>query len=76
MCSFALVRKIWGGLATSHAPITAYGHLENKSYILLVLLANLADLLRPVDSISIILVVFDIFSSSRDGIPLVMLVDC
>ena len=40
------------------------------------LLANLSDLLRPVDSRSIILEIFDPFSPSKYGIPLSALDDC
>ena len=70
MCRFTLVSKTWGFLATSHAPITTNENLQNKPYFCLVLLANLADLLIPVDARSIILGIFDPFSPLRYGIPL------
>ena len=59
MCWFDLVRKMWEFLATSHPPIAANDSLANKSYLCVGLLANLADILRPVDVISIILGIFD-----------------
>ena len=67
---------MWGLLATLHAPITANENLSNKPYFCLGLLANLEDLLRPVDARSIILGIFDPFSPSRYVIPLGMLDDC
>ena len=70
MCWFCIVRNMWGSLATSHAPITANDNLENKKYFCQGLLSNFADLLRPVDSISIILGIFDPFYPSQYGIPL------
>ena len=76
MCWFYLVRNMWGVLNTSHDPITANENLSNKPYFCLGLLANLADILIPVDSRSIILVIFDPFYPSRDGIPLGTLGDC
>ena len=39
-----------GVLVNSHAPITANENLENKPYFCLGVLANLADLLIPVDT--------------------------
>ena len=71
-----MVRNMWGFLATSHDPITDNENLENIPYICLVLLANLVDLLIPVDAGSIILGIFDPLSPSRYGIPLVELGDC
>ena len=71
-----MVKNMWGFLALSRDPITANENLENKLYICLPLLANLADLLRPVDAGSIIIVAFDPLSPSRYGIPLVELDDC
>ena len=68
--------NMWRFLATSHDPITANDNLENIPYICLVLLANLADLLRPVDAGSIILDIFDPLSPLRYGIPMVELGDC
>ena len=62
MCWFALVRDRWGFLATSYDKITANENLENKPYFFQDLLANLEDLLRPGDAISIILVFFLSFS--------------
>ena len=66
---------MWGFLATSHYPITDNENLANKPFVCLGLLANLTDLLRPVDDISIILGIFDTFPSSQDGIPLGVLDD-
>ena len=54
MCWFALLRKIWVFLAIYHAQITANDNFANKPYFCLILLANLADLLRLVDARSII----------------------
>ena len=48
-----------GFLATSHALINDNDNLSNKSYFCLGLLANLEDLLIPVDARSIILGIFD-----------------
>ena len=76
MCWFSLVRNMWGLLATSHAPISDNDNSANKPYFCLVLLSNLANLLRTVDSRSIILDIFNTFSPSRDGIPLDKLDDC
>ena len=59
-----------GFLATSYAPITDNDILTDKQYFCLGLLSNLADLLRPVDSISILLVLFGPFSHSQDGVPM------
>ena len=70
MCWFALLRKIWVFLAIYHAQITANDNFANKPYFCLILLANLADLLRLVDARSIISGIFDIFSPSQDVIPL------
>ena len=67
---------MWGFLSTSHFPITANENLANKYFFCLGLLANLADLLRPVDSRSIVLDLFDTFSPSLGGIPLGVLDDC
>ena len=47
---FAQIRNMWGILDTSHATITDNDNLENKPYFCFVLLANLADILIPVDS--------------------------
>ena len=58
---FALVRKIWGFLATSQATTTDNENLSNKLYIFLGLLANLSDLLITVDAGSTILGIFDPF---------------
>ena len=44
---------MWGFLAASHTPIAANENLENKPYFYLSLLANLADILIPVDAILI-----------------------
>ena len=76
ICWFDLVRKMCGFLYTSHAPITVNKNLSNKPYFCLSLLANLEDLLRPVDSRSIILGIFDPFSTSRYGILLGVLNYC
>ena len=76
ICWFGIVRKMWGILTTSHAPINAKYNLSNKPYSCLSLLANLEDLLRPVDSRSIILGIFDPLSPSWHDIPLVTLDDC
>ena len=61
---------MWGFLATSHAPITDNENSENKPYFCLGLLSNLADILRPVDAILIVLGLVYPFSPSRDGISL------
>ena len=53
ICWFYRVRNMWGFLAASHAPIAANENLENKPYFYLSLLANLADILIPVDAILI-----------------------
>ena len=45
-------------LSTSHSPNTANDNLSNKAYLCLGLLANLADILRKVDAIFIILDIF------------------
>ena len=71
-----LVIKMWGFLATSHAPITANDNLENKPYFCLGLLANLAYLLIPVDATLIILGIFYPLSPSQYGIPLGQWDDC
>ena len=79
MCWFALVRNMWGFLATSHAPITANENLLNEPYFCLVLLANLVDILRPVDVRLIILCLFIPYtplSSSKYGTPLGVLDGC
>ena len=73
---FALVRKIWGNLSTSHAPNTANDDLLNKTYFCLGLLSNLADLLRSVDARLVMLVIFDSFYPSRNVISLDALDDC
>ena len=72
-----------GFLETPHAPTTDDDNLVNELYFCLSLLANLTDILRPVDGRSIILVIFDLtlyykdpFSPSLDGIPLDALGDC
>ena len=70
---------MWDFLATAHAPITMNDNLENKPYFGLVLLANLADLLIPVDARSIVSGIFYPFtplSPSRYGIPLGVLDYC
>ena len=61
---------MWGFLFTPHAPITDNESLANKPYFCLGLLANLEDILSPVDAISTILGIFDPFSPSQDDIPL------
>ena len=61
---------MWGGLATSHDLTTDNDNLSNKPYSCLGLLANLEDLLIPVDSGLIISRIFDPLYPSRDGIPL------
>ena len=79
LCLFTLVRNMWGFLATSHAPITSNENLSNKPYFYLGLLANLADLLIPVDAKSIVSGIFYPFtplSPSRYGIPLGVLYYC
>ena len=65
---FDLDRKMWGLLDTSHALLTDNDNLENKPYVCLGLLDNLADLLVVFDARSIIIGIFDPFSPSRDGI--------
>ena len=67
---FDIARNMWGLLDTSHSALTYNEYLENKPYFCLGLLSNLADILRPVHSGSIVLVIFDSFSPSQDGIPL------
>ena len=57
-------------LSTSHAQITDNDHLANKPYFCLSLLANLADILRPVDVRLIILDIFDTLFPPQDGIQL------
>ena len=59
-----------GFLATSYAPITDNDILTDKPYFCLGLLSNLADLLRPVDSISTLLLFFGPYSPTRDGVPM------
>ena len=76
MCWFDLVRNMWGFLSTSHAPNNANENLSNKPYFCLGLLANLADILRPVYFRLIILGFFDPFLPSLYGIPLDKLDDC
>ena len=76
MCWFALVRKMWGFLITSHVPINDNENLATKPYFCLVSLANLSDLLRPVGAKSIILGIFVSFSPSLDGIPLGAVGNC
>ena len=53
---------MWGFLATSYDSITSDDNSANKPYFCLSLLANLADILRPVDARLIILGIFMIFS--------------
>ena len=65
-----------GFLSPSHAPVTDNYNLANKPYFCLGLLFKLAYLLIPVDAISTILGIFDPFSHSLHGIPLVKLDDC
>ena len=76
MCWFDLLKNMWGFLATSHASLTANDNLENEPYFCLDLLANLEDLLRPIDPISTILGFFDMFSPSLYCIPLGALDNC
>ena len=76
MCWFALVRKMWGFLATPNDTITANESLKNKSYYCLGLLSNLTDTLGIVDARSIILGIFDPFTPSLYGIPWGELDDC
>ena len=66
---FDLVRKMSVLLATSHAPITDNENLSNKPYLCVGLLSNLVDIPRAVDTRSIILEIFDLFSTSQDGTP-------
>ena len=63
-------------LSTPYAPTNDNESLENKPYFCLGLLSNLADLVRPVEVISIIFGVFDAFSTSQDETPLRVLDDC
>ena len=70
ICWFYQVRKIWGFLSTSHAPITDNENVENKPYFCSNLLSNLADLVKLIDARPIILGIFDPFYLSRYGIPL------
>ena len=67
---------MWGFLITSHAPINANENLVNKPYFCLGLFSNLVDLLIPVDTILIILDIFDTFSPSLDSIPTGASDDC
>ena len=67
---FDLVRNMWGFKATPNAPTTANKNLTNKPYFCLSLLANLADILRPVDVRLIILDIFDTLFPPQDGIQL------
>ena len=73
---FGIVRNMWGFLATSHSPITSNESSPIKAYLFWVLLANLAYLLRPVDSRLVILGIFDAFFISREVSPLGALDDC
>ena len=59
---------MWGVLDTSHAPTTANYNLGNKPYFCLDLLANLEDLLRPVDARSIILGILNLVLYSEDTV--------
>ena len=52
---------MWGFLATSYDSITSDDNSANKPYFCLSLLANLADILRPVDARLIVLGIFDPF---------------
>ena len=61
---------MWDFKATSNAPTTAYENLTNKPYFCLSLLANLADILIPVDVRLIILDIFDTLFPPQDGIQL------
>ena len=56
---FDVVINTWGFLDTSHDPTTDNESLANKTYFCLGLLANLEDLLIPVDARSIILGILD-----------------
>ena len=56
---------MWGYLFTLYAPITANENLSNKPYLYLSLSANLADLLRLVDTRSIILGFFGLVLYSK-----------
>ena len=76
MCWFDIVRNMWVSLATSHAPITTYENLSNKPFFCLGLLANLVDLLGPVDAILIVLGVFILFLPRDTAYLLGMLDDC
>ena len=67
---------MWEFLAISHATITANESLASKPYFFWGLLSNPSDLIIPVDSISIILGIFDPFSPSQDCISLDALDDC
>ena len=76
MCRLSLIRNMRGFLSTSHATIITNENLSNKPHLCMGLLYKLLDLLRPVDTRSIILGIFDPFYPSRDGIPLGTLGDC
>ena len=83
ICWFSIIKKMMGFLETPHAQTTDNDNSVTKSYFCLSLLANLTDILWPVDARSIILGIFDLtlyykdpFSPSLDGIPLDALDDC
>ena len=57
-------------LFTSHNPINTNNNLADKSYFCLILLANLADILRSFDVRSNVIDFFDTFSPSKYDIPL------
>ena len=79
ICFFAVVTNMWKFLATPHAPISTNENLSVKPYFCLGLLANLEDTLIPVHYRSIILDIFDNFSSlyiSQYGTPPGALDDC
>ena len=50
ICWFFLVINMWGVLSTSPATNIDDENLENKPYFCFDLLANLEDILRPVDA--------------------------
>ena len=83
MCWFAIVRNNWEFLSNSHSPSSTNDNLANNPYFSLDLLANMADLLRPVYARLIILVIFHLvmyfqnpLSTSQDGITMRSLDGC
>ena len=60
MCWFSLVRNIWGFLAAHMLQLLLMRISWNKPYFFLCLLANLAYILRPVDTRLVILGIFTI----------------